>query len=107
MYFHQRIQDYTSGDLTFEPESLNVLIRVNGAGKSNFISFFRFLQWMLTPPRELQAYVPKAGAGPTFILRPGKNSRNYLLAGIARAGVGKKSMLSGYFMCRGHFRILG
>ena len=32
----------------FEPHPINILIGPNGAGKSNFISFFKFLSWMLS-----------------------------------------------------------
>lgn len=31
----------------FEPNQINVLIGANGSGKSNFISFFRMLSWMM------------------------------------------------------------
>lgn len=51
----------TIRQLRFEPKSLNVLIGVNAAGKSNFISFFRLLNWMLTPPGQLQMYVRENG----------------------------------------------
>jgi predicted ATPase len=43
----------------FEPGDLTVLIGANGAGKSNFISFFRLLSWSLTG--SLQEHVQKAG----------------------------------------------
>ena len=39
---------------------LNVLIGPNGAGKSNFISFFKFLNWMTSDPN-LQFYIGKLG----------------------------------------------
>lgn len=45
----------------FEPRPLNVLIGVNAAGKSNFVGFFRLLQWMLTPPGQLQIYLRENG----------------------------------------------
>lgn len=51
----------------FELRSLNVLIGINAAGKSNFISFFRFLQWMLTPPGQLQLYVRENGGASSFL----------------------------------------
>ncbi len=37
----------------FEPEGLTTLIGGNGAGKSNFISFFRMLSWALSGPGNL------------------------------------------------------
>jgi len=51
----------------FEPRALNILIGVNGAGKSNFIGFFRFLQWMLTPPGQLQWFVRDNGGAASFL----------------------------------------
>lgn len=57
----------TIRQLTFEPRSLNILIGVNAAGKSNFISFFRFLNWMLTPPGQLQTYVRDNGGASGFL----------------------------------------
>jgi len=51
----------------FAPRSLNVLIGVNAAGKSNFISVFRFLQWMLTPPGQLQIHVRENGGASSFL----------------------------------------
>ncbi|HUK42937.1 MAG TPA: chromosome segregation protein SMC, partial [Candidatus Bathyarchaeia archaeon] len=33
--------------LDFEPRSLNIMIGANGAGKSNFVSFFRLLREMI------------------------------------------------------------
>ena len=43
----------------FEPAPINVLIGVNGAGKSNLISFFRMLSWMMSG--SLQEYVARRG----------------------------------------------
>jgi predicted ATPase len=40
---------------------LNVLIGANGAGKSNFISFFRLLNWMTFAPDQLQFYIGRVG----------------------------------------------
>ena len=31
----------------FEPQQINILIGANGAGKSNFLSFFRMLSWIM------------------------------------------------------------
>lgn len=41
----------------FSPRSINILIGANGAGKSNLISFFRLLSWMLGGSGKLQEYV--------------------------------------------------
>ena len=45
----------------FEPKPVNILIGPNGAGKSNFISFFKFLSWMLNSDGKLQEYVAYLG----------------------------------------------
>lgn len=45
----------------FEPRPINVLIGPNGAGKSNFVSFFKFLSWMLNSDGRLQEYVAYQG----------------------------------------------
>jgi predicted ATPase len=46
----------------------NVLIGVNGAGKSNLISFFRLLSWMVaSSPGNLQFYVSRAGGGNSLL----------------------------------------
>jgi predicted ATPase len=45
----------------FEPRAINILIGSNGAGKSNFISFFKFLSWMLNSDGKLREYVSYLG----------------------------------------------
>lgn len=54
----------------FEPKPINVLIGPNGAGKSNFISFFKFLSWMLNSDGKLQEHVSYLG-GANDILHDG------------------------------------
>lgn len=54
----------------FEPKPINILIGPNGAGKSNFISFFKFLSWMLNSDGKLQEYVAYLG-GANDILHDG------------------------------------
>lgn len=54
----------------FEPRAINVLIGPNGAGKSNFISFFKFLSWMLNSDGKLQEYVAYLG-GANDVLHDG------------------------------------
>ena len=49
--------------------NINVLIGANGAGKSNFISFFRLIQQLLD--HKLQTYISKQG-GPDAILHFGR-----------------------------------
>src|SRR6266487_342412 len=52
-----------SGVVEFKP--INVLIGANGAGKSNFISFFKFLNKLYT--RELQVYIAQNGRADNFL----------------------------------------
>lgn len=54
----------------FEPRPINILIGPNGAGKSNFISFFKFLGWMLNSDGKLQENVAYLG-GANDILHDG------------------------------------
>lgn len=54
----------------FVPTAINILIGPNGAGKSNFISFFKFLSWMLNSDGKLQEYVSYLG-GANDILHDG------------------------------------
>jgi predicted ATPase len=54
----------------FKPQPINILIGPNGAGKSNFISFFKFLSWMLNSDGKLQEYVAYLG-GANDILHDG------------------------------------
>lgn len=51
--------------------SLNVLIGANGAGKSNFIGFFKLISLLLD--QKLQPYVSKAG-GPDALLHYGRKT---------------------------------
>ena len=52
----------TINDLAgFKPRPLNVLIGPNGVGKSNFVSFFRMMSWMLADPGNLQLFVSQQG----------------------------------------------
>lgn len=55
--------------LDLQMGSLNVLIGANGAGKSNFIGFFRMIQNILD--RNLQNYIGQAG-GPDALLHFGR-----------------------------------
>jgi len=54
----------------FEPQPVNILIGPNGAGKSNFISFFKFLSWILNSDGKLQEHVAYSG-GANDILHDG------------------------------------
>ena len=54
----------------FKPRPLTVLIGPNGVGKSNFISFFRLMSWMLADPANLQLHVAQQG-GASKLLHDG------------------------------------
>jgi predicted ATPase len=54
----------------FATHPVNILIGPNGSGKSNFISFFKFLSWMLNSDGKLQQYVAYLG-GANDILHDG------------------------------------
>ncbi|MBC7655321.1 MAG: AAA family ATPase [Oligoflexus sp.] len=59
-----------SGELEIKP--LNILIGANGVGKSNFISFFKFLNNIYN--QEIQLYVSKNGRADNFLYFGRKNS---------------------------------
>ncbi|MCK6589276.1 MAG: AAA family ATPase, partial [Polyangiaceae bacterium] len=63
----------------FELRELNVLIGANGAGKSNFISFFRLLSWMLASTGNLQRQVGSEG-GAHRLLHDGPGSTRTIAA---------------------------
>src|ERR1035437_8801362 len=63
---YKTIKDITE----FEPYPINILIGPNGAGKSNFISFFKFLSWILNSDGKLQEHVAYLG-GANDILHDG------------------------------------
>ena len=54
----------------FAPNDLTVLIGPNGVGKSNFISFFQMMSWMLADPDNLRVYVGERG-GASKLLHDG------------------------------------
>ncbi len=51
----------------FKPRPINVFIGQNGAGKSNFISFFKFLSNMLSGTGNLSAYTGLHGGASVFL----------------------------------------
>jgi predicted ATPase len=59
----------------FELRDINILIGSNGAGKSNFISFFKFLNQIVN--KNLQNYTAKKGGADTFLYF-GKKVSSYL-----------------------------
>ncbi len=70
--------------------ALNILIGCNGAGKSNFIDFFRMVQEMLEG--NLQLFVSRQG-GPDAILRFGRKTTGQLDAELYFGGIGYKFSL--------------
>ncbi len=66
----------------FEPRPINILIGPNGAGKSNFISFFKFLSWMLNSDGKLQEHVAYLG-GANDILHDGADVTKSIDADIS------------------------
>jgi predicted ATPase len=66
----------------FEPRPINILIGPNGAGKSNFISFFKFLSWVLNSDGKLQEHVAYLG-GANDILHDGADVTKSIDAEIA------------------------
>lgn len=66
----------------FEPGPINLLIGPNGAGKSNFISFFKFLSWMLNSDGKLQEHIAYLG-GANDILHDGADVTRGIDAEIA------------------------
>jgi len=61
----------------FELRDINVLIGANGAGKSNFISYFKFLQQVMDD--KLEAYVAQKGGATNFLFFGRKPLKNLIL----------------------------
>lgn len=62
------IQGYKSiKNLSIELKNINILIGANGAGKSNFISFFKLLRWSLQNPGQMQLFVAQSGGANSFL----------------------------------------
>jgi predicted ATPase len=58
MLKHISIKGFKSiKELDLDLSPINVLIGANGSGKSNFISFFKLLSWMMRSPGQLQLFV--------------------------------------------------
>ena len=57
---------------SFEPAPINVLVGANGSGKSNFISFFRLVSWMIAAPGNLQVHIASMG-GANAVLHDGSD----------------------------------
>jgi predicted ATPase len=73
----------------FEPGPMNVLIGPNGVGKSNFISFFRLLSWMLTPPGNLQEHVATLGGANALLHKGAQVTRDIRTELVFHTDVGE------------------
>ncbi len=68
MLKHISIKGFKSiRELDLDLSPINVLIGANGSGKSNFISFFKLLNWMMQPPGQLQFFVGQSGGANSFL----------------------------------------
>jgi predicted ATPase len=68
MLKHISIKGYKSiKELSLDLSPINVLIGANGSGKSNFISFFKLLSWMMLSPGQLEFFVGKSGGASSFL----------------------------------------
>jgi predicted ATPase len=68
MLKHISIKGFKSiRELDLDLAPINVLIGANGSGKSNFISFFKLLNWMMRPSGQLQFFVAKSGGANCFL----------------------------------------
>ena len=68
MLKHISIKGYKSiKELDLDLSPINILIGANGSGKSNFISFFKLLRWMMQSPGQLQFFVGQAGGASSFL----------------------------------------
>ena len=62
---------------SFSPGRINLLVGANGAGKSNFISFFRMLAWMMADQGKLQEFVGKYGRA-SLLLHDGPKKTGHM-----------------------------
>ena len=70
-----KIEGYKSiKNLELDLSRLNILVGCNGAGKSNFISFFKLLNNMIE--NNLESYVTKSGGANTLFHFGLKNTQN-------------------------------
>lgn len=67
---------------TFKLRRLTFLIGANGAGKSNFISFFRMLSWALSGPDNLPLHIGQQG-GASALLHDGQETTREIEAELS------------------------
>lgn len=54
-------------EMDLELRPLNILIGANGSGKSNFLSVFDLMRWVIRKKEDLAVYVMKAGGADTLL----------------------------------------
>jgi len=59
----------------FKPSQINILIGSNGAGKSNFISFFRMLGWCVSSVDQFQNFIADAGYASALLFDGSETTR--------------------------------
>ena len=63
-----KIKGYKSiQSLELELNKINILIGANGAGKSNLISFFKLLSWMIQSQGKLQLFIGQSGGANSLL----------------------------------------
>jgi predicted ATPase len=63
-----KIKGYKSiQSLELELNEINILIGANGAGKSNLISFFKLLSWMIQSQGKLQFFIAQSGGANSLL----------------------------------------
>jgi predicted ATPase len=63
-----KIKGYKSiQSLELELNKINILIGANGAGKSNLISFFKLLSWMIQSQGKLQFFIAQSGGANSLL----------------------------------------
>ncbi|MCF3608104.1 AAA family ATPase [Planktothrix agardhii 1033] len=63
-----KIKGYKSiQSLELELNKINILIGANGAGKSNLISFFKLLSWMIQSQGKLQFFIGQSGGANSLL----------------------------------------
>jgi predicted ATPase len=60
--------------LDLELAPINVLIGANGSGKSNFLSFFKLLRWMIQSPGKLKIFVGRSGGASSLLFQGPKQT---------------------------------
>lgn len=59
----------------FRPSQVNILIGANGAGKSNFIGFFRMLSWCVASIDQFQNFIADAGYASALLFEGSETTR--------------------------------